>query len=179
MFAKTMNLPKPLSPKLNRDFISVLTDYIAPSSLAKTSTTQQLASRFHHSQAIHNQFYSADTFQRDHNGNMIPGPLSIAHQVWNALGENTHRHTDIMRPVLHHIILTKNHYNYAAKRAYGIQSATVTDLQYSAINFASSKDIKKHAFVFMGCGTGKSGVYNLLLLGSYLNQASVPRCMVI
>jgi superfamily II DNA helicase RecQ len=179
MFAKTMNLPKPLTPKLNRDFISVLTDYIAPSSLAKTSTTQQLASQFHHSQAIHNQFYSADTFRRDNDGNMIPGPLSIAHQVWNALGENTTGHTEIMRPVLHHIILTKNHYDYAAKRAYGNQSAKVSDVQYSAINFASSRDIKKHAFVFMGCGTGKSGVYNLLLLGSYLNQASVPRCMVI
>ncbi len=30
MFAQVMNLPKPLNPKVNRDFISVLTDYIAP-----------------------------------------------------------------------------------------------------------------------------------------------------
>ena len=72
MFAKTMNLPKGLSPKLNRDFMSVLTDYIAPASLAKTSTTEQLASHFHHSQAIHDAYYSADTFRRDKDGNMIP-----------------------------------------------------------------------------------------------------------
>ena len=39
MFAKTMNLQKPQSCKINRDFISVLTNYIAPSSLAKTPTS--------------------------------------------------------------------------------------------------------------------------------------------
>jgi superfamily II DNA helicase RecQ len=179
MFAKTMNLPKPLSPKLNRDFISVLTDYLAPSSLAKTSTTEQMASHFHHSQAIHNEYYSAYTFHRDSDGNMIPGPLNMAHQIWGALGEIISGHTDHMRPVLHHVILTKRHYDYAAKRAYKNQSATVSQLQYTAINFATSRDINKHAFVLMGCGTGKSGVYNLLLLGSYLNQAPIPRCMVI
>jgi hypothetical protein len=62
MFTKTMNLPRVLSTKINRDFMSVLTDYIAPSSLAKTSTTDQMASHFHHSREIHNAFYSAETF---------------------------------------------------------------------------------------------------------------------
>lgn len=55
----------------------------------------------------------------------------------------------------------------------------VTDLQYAAINFAHSQEINKHAFVFMGCGSGKSGIYNLLLLWSYLNQAAIPHCLVI
>ena len=63
MFAKTMNLTKSLSTKINRDFLSVLTDYIAPSSLAKTSTSEQMASQFHHSQLIHDNFYSADLFR--------------------------------------------------------------------------------------------------------------------
>jgi hypothetical protein len=81
MFATTMNLPKEVSPKINRDFISVLTDYIAPSSLAKTSTTEQMASHFHHSQLIHDMFYSADTFRRDNDGNMIPGPRTVAQQI--------------------------------------------------------------------------------------------------
>jgi superfamily II DNA helicase RecQ len=179
MFAKTMNLPKCLSAKLNRDFISVLTDYIAPSSLAKTSTSKQMASQFHHSQSIHDMYYSADTFRRDKDGNMIPGPLTVAHQIWSALGETSSTHTDCMRPIAKSMILTKIHYDYAAKRAYNNSSATATDLQYAAIKFAASTEINKHAFVFMGCGTGKSGIYNLLLLGAYLNRAAIPKTMVI
>ena len=179
MFAKTMNLPKGLSPKLNRDFMSVLTDYIAPASLAKTSTTEQLASHFHHSQAIHDAYYSADTFRRDKDGNMIPGPLTVAHQIWSALGENSSKHNDSMRPISNSVILTKAHYDFAAKRAYNTSSASVHSLQYAAIEFAASTDQSKHAFVFMGCGTGKSGIYNLLLLGAYLNRKTIPKTMVI
>lgn len=180
MFAQVMNLPKPLNPKINRDFISVLTDYIAPSSLAKTSTTEQMASTFHHSHSIHNRFYSAETFKRDKDGKMIPGPLSVAHQIWTALGEdvmikaNTH-----VRPVLQHRTLSRSHYSEAAKQAYHDPHAQVKNLQYQAIHHAACKDITKHAFVFMGCGTGKSGIYNLLLLGAYLHMVKVPKTMVI
>jgi hypothetical protein len=51
----------------------------------------------------------------------------------------------------------------------------VKNLQYNAIMHASSPEINTHAFVLMGCGTGKSGIYNLLLLGAlftnkYLKQ---------
>ena len=180
MFAKTMNLQKPQSCKINRDFISVLTNYIAPSSLAKTSTTEQMASHFHHSRVIHNNFYAAETFKRDKDGNMIPGPLSVAHQIWCAMGENMLGTNVVnMRPTNTQIILTKHHYDFAAKRAYQDPSAKVTELQYEAINHASSRDINKHAFIFMGCGTGKSGVYNLLLLGAYLHMSPIPKTMVI
>ncbi len=179
MFATTMNLPKEVSPKINRDFISVLTDYIAPSSLAKTSTTEQMASHFHHSQLIHDMFYSADTFRRDNDGNMIPGPLTVAQQIWSALGEDLSHHKDYMRPIVEKKILTKTHYDHAAKRAYSNPTASVTELQYSAINFAASSEIHKHAFVFMGCGMGKSGIYNLLLLGAYLNRTPIPKILVI
>ena len=179
MFAKTMNLTKSLSTKINRDFLSVLTDYIAPSSLAKTSTSEQMASQFHHSQSIHDNFYSADLFRRDKDGNMIPGPLTVAHQIWSALGEDLSTHTHSMRPIMKNSILTKVHYDYAAKRAYQLSHALVTDLQYTAISFASSPEVNKNAFVFMGCGTGKSGIYNLLLLGAYLNRTLIPRTLVI
>jgi superfamily II DNA helicase RecQ len=179
MFSKTMNLPKRLSPKLNRDFISVLTDYIAPTSLAKTSTSEQMASYFHQSQSIHDVFYSADTFRRDNHGNMIPGPLTVAHQLWSALGEELYNNTQDMRPIVCDRIVTRSQYDYAARRAYQNPSATVSDLQYAAINFAASTDIHKHAIVLMGCGTGKSGIYNLLLLGAYLNRRTIPRTMVV
>jgi superfamily II DNA helicase RecQ len=180
MFATTMNLQKPLSPKINRDFMSVLTDYIAPSSLAKTSTTAQMASQFHHSRAIHNLFYSAETFQRDKEGNMLPGPLSVAHQVWSAMGENlSARHHLHPRPTNQRMILTKMHYDLAAKRAYQNPSATASQLQYQAISHASSLESNQHAFVLMGCGTGKSGVYNLQLLCAYMNMSRIPKTMVI
>ena len=53
------------------------------------------------------------------------------------------------------------------------------DVQYAAIAHAASHEVNKHAFVVMGCGTGKSGVYILLLLGAYLHQCGIPRCIVI
>jgi hypothetical protein len=31
----------------------------------------------------------------------------------------------------------------------------------------------------MGCGTGKQGIYNLLLLGAYLHWVKIPRTIVI
>jgi hypothetical protein len=96
---------------------------------------------------------------------MIPGPLTVAHQIWSALGEDSSTHTDSMRPIADSIILTKLHYDYAAKRAYHNSSATVTDLQYAAINFAVSPDQNKHAFVFMGYGTGKCHSPNLFQSG--------------
>lgn len=180
MFAQVMNLPKPLNPKVNRDFISVLTDYIAPSSLAKTSTSEQMASTFHHSHSIHNRFYSAETFTRDKDGNMIPGPLSVAHQIWTALGENVICSDNMnVRPVVKHTILSRGDYSQAAKRAYQHPGAKVKNLQYLAIQHAACKDITKHAFIFMACGTGKSGIYNLLLLGAYLHMAPVPKTIVI
>ena len=178
MFQHTMNLPKPLDTKVNRDFISVLTDYIAPVGLAKTSTTSEMASQFHHSRQIHDCFYSADRYRRDTDGNFIRGPLIMAHDIWRALGESL-EFIDNARPKVQNLILTKSHYDYAAKRAFKNHMATATDLQYNAIIHASSPEINTHAFVLMGCGTGKSGIYNLLLLGAYLNACPVPRTVVI
>ena len=178
MFQKTMNLPKPVDTKVNRDFISVLTDYIAPSGLAKTSTTSEMASQFHHSRQIHDSFYSADRYRRDPHGNIIRGPLIMAHDIWTALGKSL-QSTENARPAIHNLILTKSHYDQAAKYAFKNHMAKATDLQYEAITHASSPEINSHAFVLMGCGTGKSGIYNLLLLGSYLNACPVPRTIVI
>ena len=178
MFQKTMNLPTPVDTKINRDFIAVLTDYIAPLGLAKTSTTSEMASQFHHSRKIHDSFYSAERYRRDKDGNFICGPLLMAHDIWRALGESFDC-TENARPEICNLILTKSHYDYAAKHAFKDHMASVKDLQYDAIRHASSPEINKHAFVLMGCGTGKSGIYNLLLLGAYLNACPVPRTIVI
>ena len=178
MFQHTMNLPAPMSTKVNRDFIAVLTDYIAPRALAKTSTTSSMASQFHHSQIVHDKFYSAETYRKDKDGNFVRGPLLMAHQIWTALGEDSNM-APTARPVLDNVILTKSHYDYAAKYAFGDSMATVKDIQYNAIIHASSPDVMKHAFVLMGCGTGKSGIYNLLLLAAYLNGCQVRKTIVI
>jgi len=178
MFQETMKLNSPLDPKLNRDFIAVLTDYIAPAGLSKTSTTEQMASQFHHSRPIHDEWYSAETYRKDKDGNIIRGPLIMAQQIWRAMGECLES-TNNARPTVDHIILTKSHYDYAAKRAFQNPTARVTDLQYDAIMHASCNENPKNAFVLMGCGTGKSGIYNLLLLGAYLHRVPVPKTIVI
>ena len=177
MFAKTMRLEFPLSTKVNRDFISVLVDYLAPRSLAKTSTTDEMAALFHHSSDIHDKHYSATIFRRDIHGKMIPSPLVTALHIWHALGETVHQSTH--RPEVSNRILIKAHYDAAARRAYHNPLAEVSELQFAAISHASSKDVQKHAYVLMGCGTGKSGIYILLLLGAYLHRCPIPRCLVI
>jgi len=177
MFANTMRLKCPLSPKLNRDFMSVLVDYIAPRSLAKTSTTPEMASLFHHSPEVHNDHYSATTFRRDRNGKIIHSSFIAAQEIWHAIGETNHQAPD--RPTIKNRILTIENYNDVAKRAYRNPHASVNKLQYSAIAHASSPGANQHAFILMGCGTGKSGIYNLLLLGAYLHMTSIPRCIVI
>lgn len=179
MFKSTMNLQAPVSTKINRDFIAVITDYIAPLGLAKTSTISGMASQFHHSQAIHDAFYSAETYRKDKDGNMVRGPLLMARQVWTALGEDMHGYTSTIRPLLRNVILTKSRYDAAAIRAYQDDMASVKALQYDAILHASSTEITQHAFVRMGCGTGKSAIYNLLLLCPYMYGCRLPRVLVV
>ena len=49
---------------------------------------------------------------------MIPGTLSVTHQIWSALGENVSANFDVMRPVNIHMIISKAHYDFAAKRTH-------------------------------------------------------------
>ena len=103
---------------------------------------------------------------------MVPGPLSVAHEIWCAVGESmSTANAGRRRPINRQIIVTKSHDDCAAKHAHQDPSAKVTDLQYEDMNHTSSIDINKYSFNFMGFGAGKIGVPNLLILCAYLNQS--------
>ena len=70
-----------------REFCILIVNYIAPSSLAKTSTTPEFASQFHHSGSMHNSTYSSTIFRRTSDGQIIRGPLLLARDYHQALGE--------------------------------------------------------------------------------------------
>ncbi len=71
----------------------------------------------------------------------MSGPLSVAQQLWHALGENTlNTIINNARPVTEDLFLTKENYNFVAKHAFQDPSASVKEIQYAAINHASSKE---------------------------------------
>ena len=82
------------------------------------------------------------------------------------------------KPINRQIFLTKCQDDFAANHAYQDPPAKVTDLQYEDINHTSSTDTSKYVFNFLRCGTGKSGVRNLLILCAYLKQLLNLKTMV-
>ena len=82
------------------------------------------------------------------------------------------------KPINRQIFLTKRQDDFAANHAYQDPPAKVTDLQYEDINHTSSTDTSKYVFNFLRCGTGKSGVRNLLILCTYLKQSLNLKTMV-
>src|SRR6056300_354361 len=54
-----------------REFCVLIVNYIAPSSLAKTSTTPGFALQFHHSPSVHDSTYSSTISRRSSDGRII------------------------------------------------------------------------------------------------------------
>ena len=109
---------------------------------------------------------------------MIPGPLTLAEKMWAALGENDLTFSQNANGALvSHRCLARSHFDTAAKRAFSDATALVKDNQINAI--AHLQECSSHSFAFMGCGSGKSGIYNLLLLAQNLFGVSASRSVVI
>jgi len=138
MFADMMSLESPVGTKVNRDFMAQIINVIAPKTLNKTSTTEDFSQQFHHSAEIHDTHYSSQTYTVDTSTGMkIQGQLMTARIVWSALGEHSHEIPHFHAQLVTCMNFTKKHYDDAAKRAFDNKSATVHQLQYSAIRHAN------------------------------------------
>ena len=179
MFAKVMGLAKPAGPATNRDLIAQMVNFIAPKSLSKTSTNKLMAHQFHHSEPIHDQLYSSEVYIRDSSGGRLAGSLIAAHDIWSSFGESGASYTSSTPNQLQNKILTRYHFDKAAQWAYQDPVARVRDLQLNAIQHAIMDSVLYHAFVFLGCGTGKSGIYILMALARYLYGVPQSKTVVI
>ena len=177
MFANVMGLSKPAGSKINRDLIAQMTNFIAPKSLGRTSTHNRMAAQFHHSEAIHDEYYSSSTYIRDNDGIMVPSSFMTAQDIWRAFGENDTSFTQGQNNTISHRSLDRSHYDMAAQYAFKHPAARISDEQFSAI--MHEQNIAKHAFIFMGCGTGKSGIYILSQLARVLNGMKPHKNIVI
>ena len=170
MFTEVMGFEQNIGTKLARDLIGQMTNYIAPQHLGKTSTNAQTANQFHHSQAIHHAHYSSETFITDTSGNIIRRPLMIAREIWSALGESNASFESIRTTQIVHRNFSRQELDSVAQRTYRSAAARVSDQQFNAITHAMT--IKQHSFVLMGCGTGKSGIYIMMLLACYYHSVA-------
>ena len=177
MFTDIMGFHKNIGTKLARDLMGQITNYIAPQHLGKTSTNAQTARQFHHSQAVHHARYSSETFETDASGNIIRRPLMIARDIWSALGESNTSFASIRTTQIAHRNFSRDEFDSVAQRTYRSAAARVSDQQFNAITHAMTT--QQHSFVLMGCGTGKSGIYIMMLLACYYYAMTPRRSIVI
>ena len=176
-FASVFRIPK-AGTKRNRDLMAQICNYEDAAAVKSVSATAETAAQFHHSSEIHDSHYSSQLFERDASGEVIPGPLTLAEKMWAALGENDLTFSQNANGALvSHRCLARSHFDTAAKRFFSDATALVKDNQINAI--AHLQECNSNSFAFMGCGSGKSGIYNLLLLAQNLFGVSASRSVVI
>ena len=160
-----------------REFCILIVNYIAPSSLAKTSTTAEFASQFHHKISIHNSNYASTTFRRTNDGEFIRGPLLLARQYHEALGEpqwNFEAVADINEDTI-----PSQSYHEALKRGLRLPSARCNAHQMQACELLGDYSNNTNAFVFRPTGSGKSFMWNGLLLSRFLRGSKRKKFIVL
>jgi hypothetical protein len=70
-----------------RHFMIQIANYLAPRSLAPTTTYNEVAKQFHHTPAMHHKHYSSQTYQRTPDGGIMMSPIEVARKIHEALGE--------------------------------------------------------------------------------------------
>lgn len=160
-----------------REFCILIVNYIAPSSLAKTSTTPEFASQFHHSSSMHNSTYSSTIFRRTSDGQIIRGPLLLARDYHQALGErewNIDRVADINEDTI-----PSELYHQALKRGLRQPSVQCNEQQMQACKLLDDYSNHTNAVIFIPPGTGKSFSWNGILLARFLRGSKRKKFIVL
>ena len=158
MFKQIMGLRETLGPKNNRQAIASVCNYICPDDRATLSTDPAVARFLHHTSDIHRLFYGDSIVARDQRGGRkIGADLIIARKIWRGMGESGASFplsSDSERPSMNPEI-----FQIAAKTIFQNIDASVRGTQLAALKHVERS--KRHAFVIMGMGGGKSGIYNI------------------
>ena len=177
MFQHAMSLSQPVGPRICRHVLAAIANIIFPKDKTRLSTTSNVARLFHHSEQIHDKYYSSDLFSRNSDGDIMSSDVMLARTMWKALGEqdNTIQTTIIHNPTC----LDPELYNVAARFMFKNTRVHVTGVQKDAIIFADNENMTQHGFVFMGCGEGKSGIYNIPMVARALSGRTSQRTVIV
>lgn len=165
------------STKDFREYCILIMNYIAPLSLSETSTPPEYARQYHHSASMHNKNYSSMRYRRTSDGRMEKSSLLVAREYHQALGEtcsNNDRVADIDEDWI-----PDHMYQKALQRALGTSAVKCNHHQMEACRFLDDYSNKVHAMVFRPTGTGKSFMWNGILLARYLRGSKRKRFVVL
>jgi superfamily II DNA helicase RecQ len=137
-----------------------------------------VAKKFQHTEQTHNMFYSNSIIQKE-GSTLVDYHLLLARVVWDAFGEPSTTPSMSSSPS-NGGELREAQYNSAARTLYGAFSQT-SQLQLEAIQHLDNTSVEgqSHAFVFMGTGTGKSGIYNISAAAAVLHGNKIQKTLVI
>lgn len=177
-FMQVFQLEQSIGTKNNRQAIASMTNFICPSTASRMTINPFVATKFQHNEQTHNKFYADDIIQKEGN-TLIDYQLLLARVIWDAFGEPSTTPSMSSSPS-NGGILTEAQYNSAARTLYGPLSRT-SPLQLESIQHLdnTSAEGQSHAFVFMGTGTGKSGIYNISAAAAVLHGHNIQKTLVI
>lgn len=182
-FRKVMNfdVDKPannFSKKKNRELIVCIHNLIAPKSLAKTSTTDNVAGLFQHSPVVHDESYSSVMYERDRNGKMMPTSLLTATIIHRALGEpTTYSHNSVLSRVVDKVDLQM--FDAAIRRALAKPTIQCRPNQQEACRLIDDKTYKGHLILRTAMGSGKSAVGDVPILARKMKGVDIQRTLIV
>ena len=152
-------------------------NYIAPKSLAKTSTTDNISGLFHHSPLVHDDSYSAVMYERDRNGQYLPAPLVTAAIIHRALGEEIFCRNRVRSRIATNI--DPSIFNAAIRRALAQPTITCYPDQLEGFKIIDDKDCNRHLIIRGTTGSGKSSFGDVPILARHMQGVDLQRTLIV
>jgi len=176
MFQLIFGLGPTTSTKDYREICIQIVNYIAPVSLAPTSTPPEYARQCHHGKSMHDANYSSNAFRRTSDGRIEKSEIQVARDYHEALGERKWNSDKID---IDEDWIPEDMYHKALQRGLCTPSVSCNHHQMIACQFLDNHSIRSHAMVFRPPGTGKSFTWDGILLARYLRGSKNKRFLVL
>ena len=146
--------------------------------ITRVSTSSENAIQFHHKPKMHDNIYSSATISKDKDGNRVGASLITARAIWRQFGEGN---------VMFNRFDSDNDDNTipdaafisAMRQSLRNPSAECKPFQMKAFKELDRTDGSQHLFVFQPPGSGKSALWNILILARYLYSSKIKKSLVI
>lgn len=167
---------------MNRDVIAQICNYICPIHQGKTTTLEEFARTFSHTQKVHGEHYSSEIFNRASDGRPIMNDVSVAREFHVCFGEkristNTALYNQIKSNIME--IVSTELLSQAAKHVFKSSIAVPTLDQVTSIQALDDENDRNNLIVKLGCGRGKSAIYTLPLAARALGNMKRRKLLVI
>ena len=165
------------STKDYREFCILIMNYIAPLSLSETSTPPEFARQFHHSASMHDKNYSSMRYRRASDGTIEKSSVLVAREYHRGLGETSC--SDARVDDTDEVTIPVNMYHKALQRGLCSPIVTCDQHQLQACKFLDDYSNTVNAMVFRPPGSGKSFMWEGILLARYLRGSKKKRFIVL